>query len=161
MIYRRTTDRQTVNYDSTFTQWSWSISILTHIKRRKHIWTIQLLPTFRHCTEELPPIIRLHRIRLHVIVTSFKRKNDVTPSIAMNDLISVTSAITHFCGELLSDISQCVTVGSIGEVCLNFIYGLLSSNSHSSLNMDFVWRTITKMADKMAATYQCPMSWSL
>ena len=25
------------------------------------------------------------------------------------------SAITHFCGELLSDISQCVTVGSIGR----------------------------------------------
>ena len=31
----------------------------------------------------------------------------------------MTSAITHFCGELLSDISQCVTVGSIGEVCKN------------------------------------------
>ena len=32
----------------------------------------------------------------------------------------------------------------------NFVYRLLSSNSHSSLNMGFVWRTIPKMADKMA-----------
>ena len=29
----------------------------------------------------------------------------------------VTSAITHFSCELLSDISQFVTVGSLGEVC--------------------------------------------
>ena len=47
-----------------FTHWNWSISILTHNKRR----SLQLLPTFRHCTEELPPILRLRRIRLHVIV---------------------------------------------------------------------------------------------
>ena len=70
-----------------FTPWSWSISILTHSKRQKQIRSLQLLPTFRHCTEELPPILRLHRIRLHVIVTSFKRKYDVTPSNAMNDVI--------------------------------------------------------------------------
>ena len=63
------------------------MSILTHSKRRKHIRSLQLLPTFRHCTEELPPILRLRRIPLHVIVTSFKRKNDVTPSNAMNDVI--------------------------------------------------------------------------
>ena len=56
-------------------------------KRRKHIRSLQLLPTFRHCTEEPPPIFRLRRIRLHVIVTSFKRKNDVTPSNAVNDVI--------------------------------------------------------------------------
>ena len=31
----------------------------------------------------------------------------------------MTSAITHFSCELLSDISQFVTVGSIGEVCKN------------------------------------------
>ena len=36
----------------------------------------------------------------------------------------------------------------------NFIYGLLLSTSHSSLNMGFVQPPITKMADKMAATYQ-------
>ena len=58
-----------------FTHWSWSISILTHNKRRKHIRSLQPLPTFRHCTEELRPILRLYRICLHVIVTSFKRKN--------------------------------------------------------------------------------------
>ena len=36
----------------------------------------------------------------------------------------------------------------------NFKYGLLPSNSCSSLNIGFVQRTITKMADKMVATYQ-------
>ena len=43
----------------------------------------------------------------------------------------------------------------------NFIYGLLSSTSHSSSNMGFVQHPIIKMADKMAATYQYPLSWSL
>ena len=80
------TDKQWV-ITQQFTHWSWSISILTHSKRRKHIRSLQLLPTFRHCTEELPPILRLRRIPLHVIVTSFKRKNDVTPSNAMSDVI--------------------------------------------------------------------------
>ena len=36
----------------------------------------------------------------------------------------------------------------------NFIYGLLLSISHSSSNMGFVSRMISKMADKMAAAYQ-------
>ena len=80
------TDKQWI-ITQQFTHWSWSISILTHSKRRKHIRSLQLLPTFRHCTEELPPILRLRRIPLHVIVTSFKRKNDVTPSIAMSEVI--------------------------------------------------------------------------
>ena len=35
-----------------------------------------------------------------------------------------------------------------------FIYGLLLSNPGSSSNMSFVRETITKMADKIAATYQ-------
>ena len=70
-----------------FTRWSCFISILTHNKRRKHIWSLQLLPTIRHCTEELPPILRLHRICLRIFVTPFKRKNDVTQSSAMNDVI--------------------------------------------------------------------------
>ena len=43
----------------------------------------------------------------------------------------------------------------------NFIYILLSSTYRSSLNMGFVRHPITKMADKIAATYQCPLSWSL
>ena len=57
-----------------FTLCSWSISILTQNKRLKHIWSVQLLLAFRYCTEELPPILRLRRICLHVFVTSFKRK---------------------------------------------------------------------------------------
>ena len=36
----------------------------------------------------------------------------------------------------------------------NFIYCLLLSNPHSSSNMDFLWGTITKMADKMPSSYQ-------
>ena len=43
----------------------------------------------------------------------------------------------------------------------NVIYGLLPSTSGSSSNRDFVRHPITKMADKMAATYQYPLSWSL
>ena len=43
----------------------------------------------------------------------------------------------------------------------NFIYGLLSVPSHSSSNTSFVRHPITKMANKIAATYQYPLSWSL
>ena len=43
----------------------------------------------------------------------------------------------------------------------NFMYELLPSIFHSSSNMGFVRHPITKMADKMAATYQYPLSWSL
>ena len=93
-IFAQLTDKQWI-ITQQFTQWSWSISILTHNKRRKHIRSLQLLPTFRHCTEELPPIFGLRRIRLHVIVTSFKRKNDVTPSNAMNDVICQWRQLSH------------------------------------------------------------------
>ena len=44
-------------------------------------------------------MLRLRHIRLRVFVSSFKRKNDVTPSNAMNDVIfqqQMTSASTHF-----------------------------------------------------------------
>ena len=93
-IFAQLTDKQWI-ITQQFTQWSWSISILTHNKRRKHIRSLQLLPTFRHCTGELPPIFRLRCIRLHVIVTSFKRKNDVTPSNAMNDVIFQWRQLSH------------------------------------------------------------------
>ena len=93
-IFVQLTDKRWI-ITQQFTHWSWSISILTHNKRRKHIRSLQLLPTFRHCTEELPPILRLRRIRLHVIVTSFKRKNDVTPSNAMNDVIFQWRQLSH------------------------------------------------------------------
>ena len=65
-IFVQLTDKRWI-ITQQFTHWSWSISILTRNKRRKHIRSLQLLPTFRHCTEELPPILRLRRIRLHVI----------------------------------------------------------------------------------------------
>ena len=43
----------------------------------------------------------------------------------------------------------------------NFIYELLPSTYRSSLNMGFVRHLITKMADKMAASFHCLLSWSL
>ena len=42
----------------------------------------------------------------------------------------------------------------------NFIYGLLASTSHSSWNTFFARHPIIKLADKMAATYHYPLSWS-
>ena len=78
-----------------FTHWTWSISILTHYKRRKHIRSLQLLPTLCNCTEELLPKLRIRCIRLHIIVSSFKRKNDVTPSNAVNDVIFQWRQLSH------------------------------------------------------------------
>ena len=55
--------------------------------------------SLHHCTEELLPILRLRHICLHVFVMSFKRKNDITPSNVMNDVIfqkQMTSASTYF-----------------------------------------------------------------
>ena len=43
----------------------------------------------------------------------------------------------------------------------NFIYGWRPSISPSSSNTHFVRQAIIKMANKMAATYQCPLLWSL
>ena len=115
-IFVQLTDKQWI-ITQQFTHKSWSISILTLNKRRKHIRSLQLLPTFCHCNEELPPILRLSRIRLHVIVTSFKRKNDVTPSNAMNDVIFQWRQLSHTFAMNYCPIYQFVTVGSIGEVC--------------------------------------------
>ena len=66
-IFVQLTDKQWI-ITQQFTHWSWSISILTHNKRRKHIRSLHLLPTFRHCTEELPLIPRLRRICLQEIL---------------------------------------------------------------------------------------------
>ena len=43
----------------------------------------------------------------------------------------------------------------------HFMYELLSSPFRSSSNIGFVRHTIIKMADKMAAAYQCLLLWSL
>ena len=53
----------------------------------------------------------------------------------------MTSAITHFGCELLSDISQFVTVGSIGEVRKNYSHRLIKFNI-SSENNDFGFNSI-------------------
>ena len=93
-IFVQLTDKQWI-ITQQFTHLSWSISILTHNKRRIHIQSLQLIPTFRHCTEELRPIPRLLCIHLHVIVTPFKRKNDVTPSNGMNYVIFQWRQLLH------------------------------------------------------------------
>ena len=46
----------------------------------------KLIQTFHHCTEEFSPIVGLCCILLLVFVTSFRRKNDVTPSNVMSDV---------------------------------------------------------------------------
>ena len=49
-IFVQLTDKQWI-ITQQFTHWTWSISILTHNKGRKRIRSLQLLPNFRHCTE--------------------------------------------------------------------------------------------------------------
>ena len=93
-IFLQLTDKPWI-ITKKFTHWSWSISILTHNQRWKHIRSLQLLPTLRHCTEELLQILILLRKRLHVIVTSFKRKYEVTPSNDMNDVIIQWRQLSH------------------------------------------------------------------
>ena len=59
----------------------------------------KLLPTFHHCTEEILALVGLCRIPLHEYVSSFKRKNDVTPSNNTTDVIlqlQLSSASVHF-----------------------------------------------------------------
>ena len=70
-----------------------------------------------------------------------------------------------YCFRLVG-LSVCLSVVTLTQSFIigflpNFIYGLLPSTSHSSLNTGFVRHPITKMADKMAATYQCLLLWSL
>ena len=77
VLYLSTSNHQTVNYYSTIHVQELVYSILTHNKRGKHIWSLQLLPTFCHCNEEFPPIAGLCPIRLHVFVASSNRKNNV------------------------------------------------------------------------------------
>ena len=93
-IFVQLTDKQWV-ITQQLTHWSWSISILAHNKRRKHILSLQLLPTFRHSTEELPPILRLRRRQFTCNWIVFQLINDVTPSNAMNDVIFQWRQLSH------------------------------------------------------------------
>ena len=61
----------------------------------------------------------------------------------------------------ISDVVVTLTQSFLIPFLPNFIYGLLLSTSRSSWNTGFVRHPITTMADKMAATYQYPLSWSL
>ena len=117
---------------TTSTQREWFIFVqLTDIralkqnKRRKNNLSLQLLPSSCHCTEELPPILRLCPIHLHVFVTSFKRKSDVTPFNVMNVIIfqqQMTPASSYF-PRAFKTVKSCLiyhsffSIGSIGEVC--------------------------------------------
>ena len=67
------------------------------------------------------------------------------------------SVCLSFCPSVVVTLTQSFLIGFLP----NFKYGLLLSTSSSRSNMGFVQQPITKMADKMAATYQYLLSWSL
>ena len=75
----------------------------------------------------MPPKAGLFRKRLHVLVTSFKRINDVTPSNAITGVTfdhfsvanDVKAAGAFRTVTLLFHITRFVNIGSIGEVCSN------------------------------------------
>ena len=56
------------------------ILMVRHVAPAENIGAVNAAPA-------APVSTPMSRIRLHVIVTSFKRKNDVIPSNAMNDVI--------------------------------------------------------------------------
>ena len=72
-------------------------------------------------------MVELFRIRLHVFVTPFMRKNDVTSFYVMTEAIlqwQLTSASERFprafkTVTLLFHIIPCFNIGYIGEVCKN------------------------------------------
>ena len=93
MIYLRTTDRQTVNNNSTihaleliYFDSNTEYMTKTHLKSSA---SSNFLPLHKRN----PSIVGLFRICLHVIVTSFKRHNDVTPSNTMTDVFNIAVAI--------------------------------------------------------------------
>ena len=108
--------------------WSWSISIPTH---NKHIWRLQLLPTFRHCTGEFPSIVRLRciHVRVHVFIRNFKRKNDVTlpwvPFVTHGGQMAIKTTVSS---DILSLISSIVK--SIFDCCLSSVILIKSYFKH-------------------------------
>ena len=60
----------------------------------------------------------------------------------------------HDCRLSVSIVVVTLTQSFLIGILPEFIYGLLPSNSYSSLNTCFVRRTLIKMAYKMAAIYQ-------
>ena len=74
--------------------------------------------------EELPPVLRPRRIRLHVFVTSFKRKTTLhrlTPWVTCfpvtNDVSYHIFSLRFQSCELLFDLSHYFNIGSTGEAC--------------------------------------------
>ena len=65
------------------------------------------------------------------------------------------------CHLSISPVVVTLTQSFLSYFFRNFIYVLLPSTFPSSLNMGFVRHLIIKMADKMAAAYQCPLPWSV
>ena len=104
--------------------------------------------TFRHCTEEILPIVGLCCICLHVFVMSFKRNNDVTPSQLTSFCSSIVIDRKHFikywpvwfehCGYMwhicLPNASQSHVICPIGW--FNIVY---QARHHMSLKQ-FLWK---------------------
>ena len=105
------------------------------------------------------------------VLTSFNRQNDVTPSIAMIDVIfavaiDVTPSARFQNCELLFDITQFVSIGYIGEVYSNLRY-TVEIRRHEQRRLRFVnvvvFRTLTHLtfSRQMACCYPRPYARAL
>ena len=96
----------------------------------------------------------MHKYKLHLNYTVHKGllkillKRSLGPHRALVDFGLSVHLFVHTCGRLSTFVGTLTFIGFLP----NFIYGLLPSNSYSSLNMGFV--PPTKIADKMAAACQ-------
>ena len=119
------------------------LSIFTVVVRLTQSFLIRFLPNF---INELPSSTLAFNFEYGFCLTSYNQDGRQNGRCLLMSVVAVHVTQSFF----IEILPNCIHV-----------YGLLSSNSHSSLNMSFVWRSITKMADKMAAAYQSLLSWSL
>ena len=78
-IYFKLTDKLWI-ITKQITQKSWSISILTHRKRRKSNCILLILPTFRHRTKKSRQQFDCNAVVYMHFLRCWREKNDVTPS---------------------------------------------------------------------------------
>ena len=127
-IYLHTTDWQTVNYNST----NHAVQLIYfHLNKQKMSKTHlkSLASSNHHCTEENPPQVWLLHKCLHVFVTSFKCRKDVTLSNPITTVIfqwQLTSAGAHFqnCDFVVS-YNMIFNIGYLGQ-CLRIQDALLN-----------------------------------
>ena len=121
-----------------------------------------------YCFRLVPPSVRGHsnsiifnRIssKIHIWIAcinlSFKLKYGFDPT--SNNKVGRQNGRHLSISAVVVTLTHSFLIGFLS----NFIYELLLSTFHASLNMGFILHLITKMAKKMAAAYQCLLSWSL